>query len=212
MRRNVIDSRGRVCQGVHILLIPALLMLFMPVATGCRNQAETGAAVGGAGGAASGAAVGAASGAPVAGVGALIGGAAGAVAGGVIGASKDKNSQRYRDEAMRISDAADRNPALASAVNTAPTADLNGDGWTTMDEIVALQKAGLSERQMIDRIRKTQQVFYVGEQQREYLKQQGVDDKVIEFLNDSAQMARHSSGGASNAGASTRPTDMQPAR
>jgi hypothetical protein len=189
MRLNVIK---------RLTIVPVCLITLAIPLVGCETRAQTGAAAGGGMGAASGAAAGAAAGAPAAGVGALIGGAAGATIGGIIGAQDDKNNDKYRQEATRVSELAQRNPAVAEAVKDAPTADVNGDGWTTMDEIVAMKKAGLSDQQMTDRIRRTQQVFYVGPDQREYLRQHGVSQSVVEALDQSRANATGGAGGDAN--------------
>ena len=180
MRRTVMIARG-----TGTFLLSAAITV-----AGCSTKAGTGAAAGGAGGAAAGGAIGAASGAPVFGVGAIVGGVAGATIGGIIGASADKNDQKHREEATRVSEAAKKNPAVAAAVRDSTTADLNGDGWTTMDEVVALKEAGLNDEQMIDRLRHTQQVFYITSDQQSYLAEHGVSNKVIQSMNGmNAQLA-----------------------
>ena len=67
------------------------------------------------------------------------------------------------------------------------TADLNGDGFVTLDEVVAMKRAGLSDDQMLQRLRDTGQVYELTPAQENYLRSQGVDDFVIlqmETIND----------------------------
>ena len=158
----------------------AMLALVMTI-VGCESNSGTGAAVGGSSGAvAGGAAAGAAAGAPAAGVGAIVGGAVGAVGGAIIGASQDR-SDADRTRAERAS--AD-NPALASAVVAGGTADINSDGFVTLDEIVALERSGLSDEEIIARCRNTQQIFTLSGDQQRALMDAGVSPRVAASLRD----------------------------
>src|SRR5438067_2420951 len=151
--------------------------------TGCENLPGSGktqgAVIGGTGGAVAGAAIGHRN--PV--LGALIGGALGAGGGYLIGAHADKtrDPDRHRDEAISASRDAEAHPARASDVmldSRTQTADLNNDGFVTMDEVVAMRKAGLSDDEMIRRLRATQQVFDLTASQENYLRDQGVSRRV----------------------------------
>src|SRR4051812_23318569 len=111
---------------------------------GCEQLPGTpgqqGAAMGGVGGAVTGAAV---AGEHNRLLGALLGGALGAGGGYLVGANKDRIMGKDRggaEEAMRRAQAT---PATPQQALNAPTADLNGDGFVTMDEIVAMRQAGL---------------------------------------------------------------------
>jgi len=79
--------------------------------------------------------------------GAVAGAAGGAVVGAIIGSSKDKQEA----DRKRAIEAASNDPALASAVVQGGTADLNDDGFVTIDEIVAMQEAGLADDEILDR-------------------------------------------------------------
>jgi hypothetical protein len=163
-------------RGITALMIGSIAL------AGCATE-DQGAVSGGAGGAvAGGAAAGAAAGAPAAGVGAIIGGALGAAGGAIVGASNEKNNEKHRDEAIRASRLADENPAAASAVIQGGTGDLNGDGFVTTDEIIALEKADLSDEEIIERLRATQQVFGLTRQQERRLLEHGVSPRVVESL------------------------------
>ena len=146
---------------------------------------------------------GAAAGAPIGGddnrlLGALIGGALGAGGGYLIGANKDKitgkDNEKSREEAIKASERAERNPAKAEDVDRARTADLNDDGFVTLDEVVAMRQANLSDREMIDRLERTDQVFELTDYQEDYLRTRGVSDAVIrEMRNMNQDFARTAS-------------------
>lgn len=148
-----------------------------PVMTGCESlpgdEGTQGAVIGGLGGAAAGA--------MVAGdddrlIGALIGGALGAGGGYLIGQQLGKDDP---DEAIEVSQEAERNPASPNEAARARTADINHDGFVTLDEVVAMQRAGLSDRQMIDRLQATGQIFALDPSQEQYLRDRGVSQNVI---------------------------------
>ena len=158
------------------------LMIGSVALAGCATE-EQGAVSGGTGGAvAGGAAAGAAAGAPAAGVGAIVGGVLGAAGGAIVGAANEKNNEKHREEAIRASRLADENPALASAVIKGGTGDLNGDGFVTTDEIIALEKANLSDDEIIERLRATQQVFGLTRDQERKLLDNGVSPRVVQAL------------------------------
>ena len=136
------------------------------------NEKQQGAVIGGASGAAVGAAVSSHNRA----LGAIIGGAVGAAGGYVVGANKDKIFGKDHEAADQ---AAQQNPATAEQARTATTADLNNDGFVTLDEVVAMRQAGLSDDQMIQRLRATGQVFNLTEEQQRYLVDRGVSQNVI---------------------------------
>ena len=104
-------------------------------------------------------------------IGALLGGAAGAAGGHLIGARTDwfKGDDR-REEAREALESSRENPATAEDVEEARTADLNDDGFVTMDELLAMEEAGLRESEILDRLERTEQVFDLdAEQQRTLL-------------------------------------------
>lgn len=140
---------------------------------GTREQ--QGAVIGGA----SGAAVGAAVGGEHRVLGALIGGLLGAGGGYLIGANYDKITGKDRNGAERASAEAQRNPATADEAKRASTADINKDGFVTLDEVVAMEQAGLSDDEILNRLRSSGQVFELTEQQREYLRNHNVSQRVV---------------------------------
>jgi hypothetical protein len=158
--------------------------LALAPAVGCSNlpggAKEQGAVIGGLGGAAAGALIAKNN----RGLGALIGGALGAGGGYLIGAQKEKIDKQKAEEARQASDRAERNPARPDDVSRSRTADLNDDGFVTMDEVVAMRKSGLSDREMIDRLERTDQIFELTDRQIEHLRDRGVSTRVIDAMLD----------------------------
>jgi hypothetical protein len=169
----------------------ALLMGSLAVGpfVGCEslpgNDEQQGAVIGGVGGALAGAAV---AGSEDRLLGALIGGALGAGGGYLIGGQWDKitgdDKDKSRDEAIAASKKAERDPARPSDVDNSRTADLNDDGFVTLDEVVAMEEADLSDREMITRLERTQQYFELTSTQEDYLRDRGVSDNVIVAMRD----------------------------
>jgi hypothetical protein len=153
--------------------------------TGCENlpgnKKEQGAVIGGVSGAAAGALIG---GKEHRLLGALIGGAAGAGGGYLIGANWDKITGKKSDEAKAADRRAQERPARASDVKNSSTADLNDDGFVTLDEVVAMSDAGLSNKEMISRLEKTQQYFELTSDQEKYLRDHGVNNEVISAMRN----------------------------
>src|SRR5258706_11579478 len=117
--------------------------------------------------------------------GALIGGALGAGGGYLIGSSLDKSDpSKNREDAVRAEKRARDNPASASDARSARTADINGDGYVTMDEVVAMSKAGISDDEMITRLQRTGQFFELTSDQERYLEDHGVSRRVVNAMRD----------------------------
>lgn len=148
--------------------------------SGCSNlpgsPGQQGAVVGGASGAAVGAAV-----SQNRALGAVIGGAVGAAGGYVVGHNKDK-ILGHDNDANAASKKAQERPVTPEQARTATTADVNGDGYVTMDEIAALKAGGLSDEEMIQRLEATGQVFTLTEDQQRVLLTQGVTQHVIDEM------------------------------
>jgi hypothetical protein len=182
------------------LVVSALMgSLALGPLVGCSNlpgsKEQQGAVIGGVGGALAGAAV---AGDDDRLIGALIGGALGAGGGYLIGMKvdeKDKDDAKKKEAAIRASQQAEANPASAEQAKTAATADVNDDGFVTLDEVVALEQAGLRDRDIIRKLQRTQQVFELTETQEQFLRERGVTDTVIVAMRDmnrassSAQLA-----------------------
>src|SRR5882672_12776047 len=118
-------------------------------------------------------------------IGELIGGALGAGGGYLIGSSLDKSDpKKNRDEAVRADKRARDNPATPDDARRARTADINGDGYVTMDEVVAMAKTGLSDDEMITRLERTGQFFELTPEQESYLRDHGVSRRVVNAMRD----------------------------
>ncbi|MDB6020213.1 MAG: hypothetical protein JWQ04_70 [Pedosphaera sp.] len=94
-------------------------------------------------------------------------------------------------------------PATPEDVFNSATADLNGDGFVTLDEVVAMQQADLTDDQMLQRLRDTNQIFVLTASQENYLRNQGVSNYVItqmETINrdQRQQLLNNPAGGTPN--------------
>jgi hypothetical protein len=174
---------------------------------GCENlpgsKGTQGAVVGGATGAAVGVAV-----AENNLLGALIGGIIGAGGGYLIGANVDKITGKDRQAAEEANTRAQRNPATAEQARAATTADINSDGFVTMDEVVALEKAGFRDSEIIERLKASAQVFELTEQQQQYLMNQGVSQNVVSAMSTLNREAREKAAQSVNTDVIGRPTNQ----
>lgn len=153
--------------------------------TGCRvlpgSDEAQGATIGGLGGAAAGAVI---AGEDNRLLGAILGGVLGAGGGYVIGANKDRIMGKDHDGARDAQRRAEAKPATAQEAINAQSADINADGFVTMDEVVAMEDAGLQDDQIIEKLRTSGQVFDLTTEQKEYLRRKGVSDSVLSQIND----------------------------
>ncbi len=150
------------------------------------DEKSQGAVIGGVGGALAGAAV---AGKEDRLIGALLGGALGAGGGYLIGMQVDKNNDnkdtaKKREDAVAAAKKAEADPATAHQALKAKTADLNTDGFVTLDEVVAMEKAGITDKDMIRRLTRTQQYFELTETQETFLRDRGVSEKVVVAMRD----------------------------
>ncbi len=164
----------------HLLFTKTLCLgLAVLVLAACRElpgeRKTQGAVIGGAAGAAAGAAIAKENRL----LGALIGGLLGAGGGYIIGAETDKIRSNDTSAAATAARKAEENPASAQDAQTAMTADLNYDGFVTLDEVVAMKQAGFSEDKMLERLRATDQVFELTAGQQNYLTSRGVSQRVV---------------------------------
>ncbi len=77
---------------------------------------------------------------------------------------------------------AEQSPARPLNARDATTADLNGDGFLTLDEVLAMSRAGLSDQEIISRIRGTGFVLHMTPEQERYLTDRGVSGQVTAAL------------------------------
>lgn len=145
------------------------------------SNEQQGAVIGGVAGGAAGAAI--ASDNRV--LGALIGALVGAGGGYLIGANVDRIRDTDEDDRQAAQEAVDKartDPATAQDVRDAATADLNSDGFVTMDEVTAMSQAGLGDREILDRLEATNQVFELTDEQERTLVRGGVSPNVVEQM------------------------------
>src|ERR1051325_8615153 len=169
----------------------ATIALVGTLLTGCENlpgtKGQQGAVIGGAAGAAAGAVVG---GEKHRAAGAVIGGVLGAAGGYVVGANSDKIIGRNKDEAETAGQRAKTAPATAEQARNARTADVNNDGYVTLDEVVAMKDARLSDREMLNRLEATGQVFDLSAESKQYLRDHGISENVISEMQNLNQTRR----------------------
>lgn len=124
--------------------------------------------------------------------GTLLGGALGAAGGYLIGANIDEwtGGEPNREEASEAVNEAQRDPATADDVYDSDTADLDGDGFVTIDEVIAMENAGLSDEEMLERLRATDQIYVLSQKQKEYLISAGVSSSVVAQMEEINQEER----------------------
>ncbi len=178
---------------VSSCLLAALLLLSGYMLISCESlpgdRGTQGAVIGGAGGAVLGAVIAKDNRL----IGALIGGVLGAGGGYLIGAKTDwfgKDKDEVRDEASRSVENAQRNPATAEQARRARTADINNDGFVTLDEVIAMEKADLTDNQIINRLEATGQVFDLNAEQEQVLLDNGVSRTVVNRMRQINQEER----------------------
>jgi hypothetical protein len=160
--------------------LAAVLLAGTPL-LGCENlpgtREQQGTAIGGVVGGLAGAALNNSN--PLMGL--LVGSAVGAGGGYLIGARTDwfEDPDEAEDDARRSVEVAQQQPATAEQARRAQTADINGDGFVTADELVAMEQAGFTEDQMLQRLRATDQVFDLSPEQARELRRAGVSERVI---------------------------------
>lgn len=119
-------------------------------------------------------------------MGTVLGGALGAAGGHLIGGEYDRlaKGEGSREEAVTAAECARSDPATAVDVADAETANLNNDGYVTVDELVAMENAGLSNDEMLSRLRATDQVFALPQEQKQRLVEAGVSESVVDQLEN----------------------------
>ena len=108
--------------------------------------------------------------------------AAGPTSGWLIGAREELITQNQMDAAHRANDNAAQSPATVADAANSPDADLNHDGFVTLDEVLAMKRADLTDRQIIQRLQNTHQVFNLNARQQQYLLDRGIDRQVIDAI------------------------------
>jgi hypothetical protein len=118
-------------------------------------------------------------------LGALLGGALGAGGGYLIGARTDWLQNPGAEDAARDAiDDAQRAPVTAQDVARSTTADINANGFVTLDEMVAMERAGLSDDEMLQRLRATGQIFDLTGEQERALRDAGISSRVVREMRE----------------------------
>lgn len=178
MTKEEIMIRTKWLQGISVGVLSLALV-------GCENlpgeKGTQGAVIGGVTGAAVGAAVG---GKEHRVLGAILGGALGSAGGYVVGANSDKIIGDDKEGAREAAQAAQADPATPQEALNSTTADLNEDGFVTLDEVVAMEQAGLGDEVIVQRLEATGQVFELTDEQQEHLISRGVSREVVLQMNE----------------------------
>ncbi len=95
---------------------------------------------------------------------------------------KANGDEQDKEQARQAVQKAQNNPATVEDVRNSTTADLNNDGFVTLDEVVAMERAGLSDDEMIKRLEATNQIFELSADQQKYLRDRGVSQHVIDRM------------------------------
>ena len=73
-------------------------------------------------------------------------------------------------------------PQALSDVTHSDTADLNHDGYITLDEVIAIRDAGITDDALILRLKKANQVFELTAHQQNVLRDDAVSQRVIDAM------------------------------
>jgi hypothetical protein len=112
----------------------------------------------------------------------LVGGELGVGGGFLIGAAPQKITSHQRAEAVAAAQHAEQSPAQLLQVRESKTADLNNDGYVTLDEVMAMVRAGLTPGEIGQRLSDTHYQFRITPEQQRYLTDRGVKPDVIAML------------------------------
>ena len=168
-------SKARVASLAVILITTCMALSSCESLPG--NKSTQGAVIGGAGGAVAGAIL---AGEDNRLLGAVIGTAIGAGGGYVVGNEISESDERKAQEAAAANSKA--TSFTIEDVQRSNTADLDADGNVTIAELVAMQRAGLSDAEIIRRLEATNAIFSLTDEQRKTLRDSGVTAAVIDKL------------------------------
>ena len=115
--------------------------------------------------------------------------ACGLSGGCLVGASRAMLEGHRVDLACRANERSEQRPALPADARDARTADLNGDGFVTLDEMIAMRRAGLDDREIIQRLVATGQVFTLSPRQWQYLYDRGINRPVLDWMSNQGAVA-----------------------
>jgi hypothetical protein len=110
--------------------------------------------------------------------------ACGLSGGCLVGASHGMLEGHRIDLARKANEHAEVHPAVPADARNSKSADLNGDGFVTLDEVIAMRRAGLDDQEMIDRLQATRQVFCLSPLQWRYLYDRGINLPVLDWMSN----------------------------
>ena len=102
--------------------------------------------------------------------------------GWIIAARPDLIDQHSLGSFQAANRQAEQQPASRADVEKSDNCDLNGDGFVTMDEMLALKRAGLNTEQLTARVTRTPEIFHLTDRQQQYLRDRGVAQGVIDAM------------------------------
>lgn len=102
--------------------------------------------------------------------------------GWIVAATPEHIDQHSIGSAQQANRQAEQQPAGRADVEHSDSCDLNGDGFVTMDEMLALKRAGLTTEQLIGRVYHTHQIFWLTDRQQQYLRDRGISQDVINAM------------------------------
>lgn len=122
--------------------------------------------------------------------GALIGGAVGAASAHLIGAHTDWFEGDRRDEARHAAERSGSVTYTSQEALQAESADLNEDGLVTTQELIALERAGLGDAEILQKLRATNHVFQLSPAQRDRLLAAGMSPRLLDDMEEINRDAR----------------------
>ena len=108
----------------------------------------------------------------------LVGSKLGLGGGYLIGVAPAMAGAQDSAAAVHAARHAEEAPATLAQARNAKTADLNNDGFVTLDEILAMNRAGLSDQEILDRLKLTGYAFQLSPEQERYLTDRGITGTV----------------------------------
>lgn len=102
--------------------------------------------------------------------------------GSIIGAAHEHIRTEDKAAAQRASLSARLDPAMANQALIAPTADLNTNGFVTVDEVLAIKQSGANDQQLLDKLEATGQVFEISPEMVTFLWTRGIDKTTIDVI------------------------------
>lgn len=100
----------------------------------------------------------------------------------VIGVAPDKIRKKDKLGAEQASTSAALNPASGNDALVTPIADLNTNGFITLDEVLAIKQSGATDEQLLGRLAGSGYVFELTPQQRSFLWSRGLGQAAVDLI------------------------------